>query len=28
MTRQPLPPHNAVFDVSEKELDEFFTGSM
>jgi len=24
MTRQPLPPHNAVFDVSEKELDEFF----
>jgi aldehyde:ferredoxin oxidoreductase len=24
MTRQPLPPHHAVFDVSEKELDEFF----
>jgi len=24
MTRQALPPHNAVFDVSEKELDEFF----
>ncbi len=24
MTRQPLPPHQAVFDVSENELDEFF----
>jgi aldehyde:ferredoxin oxidoreductase len=24
MTRQPLPPHDSVFDVSEEELDEFF----
>lgn len=24
MTREPLPPHNSVFDVSEKELDEFY----
>jgi hypothetical protein len=26
MTEQPLPPHNAVFDVSEEELDHFFDG--
>ncbi len=24
MTREPLPPHNSVFDVSEEELDNFF----
>ena len=24
MTHEPLPPHNSVFDVPEKELDEFF----
>ncbi len=24
MTREPLPPHNAVFDVSEAELDSLF----
>ncbi len=24
MTRQPLPPQQAVFDVSENELDEYF----
>jgi aldehyde:ferredoxin oxidoreductase len=26
MTEQPLPPHNAVFDVSEDELDHIFDG--
>jgi aldehyde:ferredoxin oxidoreductase len=26
MTEQPLPPHNAVFDVSEEVLDHFFDG--
>jgi len=24
MTRQPLPPHNSVFDVAEEELDHIF----
>jgi len=24
MTREPLPPHNAVFDVPEEELDKIF----
>jgi aldehyde:ferredoxin oxidoreductase len=24
MTREPLPPHNAVFDVPEEELDNIF----
>jgi aldehyde:ferredoxin oxidoreductase len=24
MTREPLPPHNAVFDVPEEELDRIF----
>ena len=24
MTREPLPPHNAVFDVSEEDLDSIF----
>jgi aldehyde:ferredoxin oxidoreductase len=24
MTREPLSPHNAVFDVSESELDAIF----
>lgn len=24
MTREPLPPHNSVFDVPEEELDNFF----
>ena len=26
MTRQPLPPHNAVFDVPSEELDRIFEG--
>lgn len=26
MTEQPLPPHNAVFDVSAEELDHIFDG--
>ncbi len=26
MTEQPLPPHNAVFDVSEEVLDHIFDG--
>ena len=24
MTREPLPPHNSVFDVPDKELDEIY----
>ena len=24
MTKEPLPPHNVVFDVSEEELDKVF----
>jgi aldehyde:ferredoxin oxidoreductase len=24
MTREPLPPHNTVFDVSEEDLDSVF----
>jgi hypothetical protein len=24
MTREPLPPHNAVFDVPVEELDKIF----
>ncbi|MGC8856502.1 MAG: aldehyde ferredoxin oxidoreductase C-terminal domain-containing protein [Anaerolineae bacterium] len=26
MTKEPLPPHNTVFDVSEEVLDHFFDG--
>jgi aldehyde:ferredoxin oxidoreductase len=26
MTKETLPPHNAVFDVSEQELDDIFSG--
>jgi aldehyde:ferredoxin oxidoreductase len=26
MTREPLPPHNTVFDVPEAELDALFSG--
>jgi aldehyde:ferredoxin oxidoreductase len=26
MTKEPLPPHNAVFDVSEEALDHIFDG--
>ena len=26
MTREPLPPHNAVFDVPEEDLDNIFKG--
>ncbi len=26
MTREPLPPHNSVFDVPEEELDRIFEG--
>jgi hypothetical protein len=26
MTREPLPPHNAVFDVPTEELDRIFEG--
>jgi aldehyde:ferredoxin oxidoreductase len=26
MTREPLPPHNTVFDVPEEELDSIFEG--
>jgi aldehyde:ferredoxin oxidoreductase len=26
MTREPLPPHNVVFDVPEEELDGIFEG--
>ncbi|MGW8249230.1 MAG: aldehyde ferredoxin oxidoreductase C-terminal domain-containing protein, partial [Anaerolineales bacterium] len=25
MTREPLPPHNSVFDVSDEELDDIFS---
>jgi len=25
MTREPLPPHNAVFDVPDAELDAIFS---
>ena len=24
MTREPLPPHNAIFDVTEEDLDGVF----
>ena len=24
MTREPLPPHNTVFDVPEEDLDSLF----
>jgi aldehyde:ferredoxin oxidoreductase len=24
MTREPLPPHNTVFDVPDEELDKIF----
>jgi aldehyde:ferredoxin oxidoreductase len=24
MTREPLPPHNSVFDISEEDLDDVF----
>jgi hypothetical protein len=25
MKREPLPPHNTVFDVPEAEMDEIFS---